>query len=69
MLEVSADIDTSLEGSFKLTAGRKGQLVGVNSWLSKLANVRNSSSDLHDPNFACKHIASPLVRSLSSSTH
>lgn len=52
VIEVGADIDVSLSGSVQFSAGKQGQLIPVNSWISTLKNMKDSTSEFYDANFA-----------------
>ena len=54
VLEVIADIDASVEGSVGFNIGTQGELIPVNLWLMRLANVRNGTSEFYEEGFAGK---------------
>ncbi len=52
VLEVTATVDASFFGQVQFSAGKKGQLVPFDDWLAKLIDMKDTSSEDYDPDFA-----------------
>ncbi len=52
VVEIKGEIGTSLEGNLFFSAGKQGQLISVNKWLTKLVHMRNKTSEFYEADFA-----------------
>ena len=51
-VEVAASIDASVSASLQLSTGTSGLLVPLDTWLSNVRSMLNTSDEFHDPDFA-----------------
>lgn len=52
VLEVSAEIDAAFFGQLQFSAGKAGQLIPFDDWLAKLIDMKDTTSEDYDPDFA-----------------